>query len=65
MFILKIKNDNKINLYDLEKDKSFILNMKRLEDMNENEKPSILSNTMFKTMFYHTKRLKYSVNLII
>ena len=64
MFILNIKNDNKINLYDLEKDKSFILKMKKLKDMKENEKPSILSNTMFKTMFYHTKRLKYSVKLI-
>ncbi len=38
--------------------------MKKYSDLGKNEKPSILSNTMFKTMFYNTKRLKYSVKLI-
>ena len=35
-----------------------------MEDLGKNEKPSILSNTMFKTMFYNTKRIKYSAKLL-
>ena len=62
--MLKIRNYNKTNLYDLERSKDFVLKLKKLEDMGENEKPSILSNTMFKTMFYNSKRLKYSVKFI-
>ena len=62
--MLKIRNYNKTNLYDLERSKEFVLKLKKLEDMGENEKPSILSNTMFKTMFYNSKRLKYSVKFI-
>lgn len=64
MFILNIRNYQKTNLYDLKKSKDFILEIKKFKELGKNEKPSILSNTMFKTMFYHTKRLKYSVKLI-
>ena len=62
--MLQIRNYQKKSLYEMSRGKDFVYKMKRLEDLGENEKPSILSNTMFKTMFYHTKRLKYSVKFI-
>ena len=48
----------------MEKNREFILKMKSFKDLGDNEKPSILSNTMFKTMFYNTKRIKYSAKLL-
>ena len=48
----------------MKRNKDFIYKLKKLEDLGDNEKPSILSNTMFKTMFYNTKRIKYSAKLL-
>ena len=48
----------------MEVNKEFILKLKKFKDLGENEKPSILSNTMFKTMFYNSKRIKYSAKLL-
>ncbi|MBQ3306626.1 MAG: Rpn family recombination-promoting nuclease/putative transposase [Bacilli bacterium] len=39
-------------------------NRVEITKLKEGEKPSILSNTMFKTMFYHSDRIKYSAKLL-
>ena len=59
--MLEIKNDKYKLLYDLEVSKK-----DRVEicELKEGEKPSIMSDTMFKTMLYNESRLKYSVKLI-
>ena len=62
--MINIRNYNKINLYDLQTSDEFIIQLKKREEYKENEIPSLVSNTMFKTMFYNTKRLKYSAKFI-
>ena len=59
--MLNIKNDNYKLLYDLEvslKDSVEITKIK------EGEKPSIMSDTMFKTMFYNDNRIKYGAKFL-
>jgi len=62
--MVNIRDYDKLYLYEMGVSCEFRLDLKRWEDLGENEKPSILSNTMFKTMLYNTKRLKYSAKLI-
>ena len=62
--MVNIRDYNKLYLYEMGVSNEFRLYLKKWEDLGENEKPSILSNTMFKTMLYNTKRLKYSAKLI-
>ena len=63
--MLNLRNYHVKNLYDLQKKKEFVLEISKLEDIKSSGgKPSILSNTMFKTMFYNSNRLKYSAKLI-
>ena len=59
--MLKVKNDNQKELYDYEVSKE---NLVKIEALKEGEKPSIISDTMFKTMFYNEKRIKYSAKFI-
>ena len=59
--MLNVRNDNRKLLYDFEVSKEYSL---KLEKLKEGEKPSILSDTMFKTMFYNEKRIKYSAKFI-
>lgn len=62
MFILfDIKGLNKNYIYSLKISKEKAVEIKELKS---GEKPSIVSNTMFKTMFYNTQRIKYSAKLI-
>ncbi len=59
--MLNIKNDDYKLLYDLEvslKDSVEITKIK------EGEKPSIMSDTMFKTMFYNDNRIKYGAKFL-
>ena len=59
--MLEVRNDKYKLLYDLEVSKK-----DRVEicELKEGEKPSIMSDTMFKAMLYNESRLKYSVKLI-
>ena len=62
--MLNIRNYHKTNLYDMAVSDEYVVKLKKLNEYKENEKPSIVSNTMFKTMFYNTNRLKYSAKFI-
>lgn len=59
--MLNVRGDKYKLLYDLEVSKVDAVKISKLE---EGEKPSIMSDTMFHTMFYNENRLKYSVKFI-
>ena len=59
--MLEVRNYKKKKLYDLTVSKE---NSVEIKELKEGEKASILSDTMFKAMFYHTKRIKYSAKFI-
>ena len=59
--MLKVRNYKQDLLYDL---KVSNVNSVEIKKLKKGEKPSIMSDTMFKTMFFHTNRLKYSAKLL-
>ena len=59
--MLNIRNYNNKCLYDYEVSHENIIEIKKLK---EGEKASIVSDTMFRTMFQNENRIKYSVKLL-
>ncbi len=55
--MLKLRNYKYNSLYDFKVTKKDAVEISKLKP---GEKPSILSDTMFKTMCYNDSRLKYS-----
>ena len=59
--MLNVRGDRYKLLYDYNVSKEYKV---KIEELKEGEKPSILSDTMFKTMFFNEKRIKYSAKFI-
>ena len=60
--MINVRGDNKYKLlYEYKTSKK---NAVKIEELKEGEKPSLISDTMFHTMFFNEKRLKYSAKLI-
>lgn len=59
--ILNLRNYKKVNLFDLEVS---VKDAVKIEKLKEGEKPSILSDSMFKAMFFNENRIKYSVKFL-
>lgn len=59
--MLEVRNYKKEKLHDMKVSKENSVEIKKLK---EGEKASILSDTMFKAMFYNTKRIKYSAKFL-
>jgi len=62
--LLKIKDFKHNCLYDLDVTTKGKYKLKKTGELKENNKLSILSDSMFKAMFYNSKRIKYSCKLI-
>ncbi len=68
---IKLKNDHTTFLKDCalitknDPDYQYVIELKRLEDMTENEKFSIFSDTMFKTMFFNENKKNTVVNYFL
>ena len=58
-FVLELKDEELISLSDLHYNDEY-----RQETLEYKDKPSIVSDTMFKTMFQSEKRIKYAAYLI-
>lgn len=61
IIILDLRNYKKQNLFDLEVS---VKDSVKIEKLKEGEKPSLLSDSMFKAMFFNENRLKYSVKFL-
>ena len=61
IIIIELKDNKSELLYDKEISKKYKVNLRKI---GENEKISIVSDTMFRTMFNNEKRIKYSAKLI-
>lgn len=63
--IINIKGDSKKLLYkDYQVSYEYSVKLKNRKDIKKGEKISIISDTMFKTMFFNEKRIKYSAKLL-
>ena len=63
--MVRIKDDKKKILYDYELSNDYIIKLKEYKDIKEGkEKASLISDTMFKTMFCNEKKIKYSAKLL-
>ena len=62
MFILNIRNYNRINLYEMEVNKEFILKLKKFKDLGENEKPLFYLILCLKLCFIILKELNILQN---
>ena len=59
--ILKLRNYDKRNLFDFEVS---VKDAVKIEKLKEGEKPSLLSDSMFKAMFFNENRIKYSTKFL-
>lgn len=59
--ILSLKNYKKANLFDFEVS---VKDAVKIEKLKVGEKPSLLSDSMFKAMFFNENRIKYSVKFL-
>lgn len=60
--MLEVQKYKKRKLYDMNVSKE---NSVEIKELKKGEKASILSDTIFKAMFYHTKRISILLSLYL